>query len=83
MKEKVVDHFGETQHDEDARKLVENAHEKMNRMPLDKASCMSPVRTNAAVSSPCLLFGDSRSSLFALQYTLKRYLAAIGCASEV
>ena len=42
VKEKVVDHFGETQHDEDARKLVQNAHEKMNRMPLDKASCTTP-----------------------------------------
>ncbi len=42
VKEKVKDHFGETQHDEDAKKLVQHAHEKMNRMPLDKASCPTP-----------------------------------------
>ncbi len=36
VKEQVQEHFGDTQHDQDAVKLVQNAHEKMNRMPVDK-----------------------------------------------
>jgi len=36
VREQVQEHFGETQHDQDAIKLVQNAHEKLNRMPIDK-----------------------------------------------
>jgi hypothetical protein len=38
VREQVQEHFGETQHDQDAIKLVQNAHEKLNRMPIDKVN---------------------------------------------
>lgn len=38
VKEKVEKEFGDTIHDQDAAKLVQNVHEKLNRMPVEKAS---------------------------------------------
>lgn len=73
-----MDHFGETQHDEDARKLVQNAHEKMNRMPLDKASCTTPFGPAPMCPALTCCWAIARTSVSTLQYSL-HYITTLSC----
>lgn len=63
VREQVQEHFGETQHDQDAIKLVQNAHEKLNRMPIDKVNWIHVTFLGKSWEKAAGMFKLSHSSL--------------------